>query len=104
MKVSALTYIRCHQNSKPCKVLDIHFSAPVTLARKMPMKLFIYKINLHDAGVENTVPLHIISLFASKNKTGRADKFVYLTTRHGCLKVKGISFIHKSSSHSILHH
>jgi len=60
MKVSALTYIRCHQNSKPCKVLDMHISALLTLARKIPMKLFIYKINLHDLGVENTVSLHII--------------------------------------------
>lgn len=60
MKVSALTYIRCHQDSKPCKVLYMQFSALLTLARKIPMKVFIYKINLHDAGVENTVSLHII--------------------------------------------
>jgi hypothetical protein len=59
MKVSASTYIHCHQNSKPCKVLGIYFSSLIILARKIPMKRLILKINLRDAGAENVLSLHI---------------------------------------------
>jgi hypothetical protein len=68
------------------------------------MKLFIYKINVPDAGVENTVLLHIIFCAYVKNETGSAEKFICLKKIHGSLKNKDISFIHKSSYLSILKH
>jgi hypothetical protein len=59
MKVPASTYIHCHQNSKPCKVQGMYVLSLVILARKVPMKIFIYKINLRDAGAESVVSVYI---------------------------------------------
>jgi hypothetical protein len=71
---------------------------------KKTMKLFIYKINLPNTDVENTLWLQIIFWAYTKNEAGDDDKSIYLTQRHGSLKDKGIPFIHQRSSVSILKH